>query len=40
MHSHWKEQRTKLKEYLTSKNLEELAGSIEVIKSKLKDEVS
>lgn len=40
MHDHWKEQRTKLKEYLSSKNLEELSGSIDIIKSKLQDEVS
>lgn len=35
MHKHWKKQRTELKDYLTSKNLEDLSGSIEIIKSKL-----
>lgn len=39
MHTHWKKQRTELKDYLTSKNLEDLSGSIDIIKSKLNGEI-
>lgn len=37
MHQHWKRQRTELKAYLTSKTLEKLSGSIDIIKLKLQE---
>lgn len=39
IHDHWKKQRFELSEYLTSKTLEDLSGSIDVIKSKLHAEI-